>query len=758
MSKPAAIATGGRHSTDNLGADTQGAASHRAALRQFFARASQRVGVLAALRGAAVGMVVAACWEARRLMFSPTAGDTVGRAIANWPVAVATIVAGAGIGAAIEWTRARSRRNHIAEKVENGTNGAGNLLITAHELITSAFTPTAVTELVVIRAVRYANTLRVPQLFPSRLAVTWMVGGIVCAAALTMAGASWERGAVPSVAQTAAAVVSGDVTITNIDAMVTPPAYTKLATTTVRNPTRIDVLNGSAITLTVASRADSVIATTKSERRVLQRNGDGAFEFAFVGNEDGFVTLEPVTQGVQGSTRRLIGVSVHTDDMPRVRILDPTQDLIVPNANRTVNIRMSADDDFGVGSLKLRYTTVSGSGERFTFSEGEATVAVTRTSAKEWTARASLALETLLSDAGDLVVYRAVATDNRPGAVPVESDALIVELASPGGIAALGFSLDPDEDRYGLSQQMVILKTEKLIAKQASMTPPAVEEEARQLASEQRRVRAEFVFMMGGEFAQEVDAENSMGDLDETHEAESESDLSAGRMANRGRTSLLAAVRAMSRASSSLNTSQLAAALKSEKSALTLLQDAFARSRFLMRALSQREQLDMTRRLTGKMDSIARTRSPILTAELDAKHSALRSVLADLMVASAAPSREPTVFVGLAERLLQVDASSPPAQRIAAQLDRAGAALAASNRAKGGPATGVPTVRVLLDSAATGLTNMLRSGARPTPLAPPPAELRQLQRELTSARGVGRATGSTTGSATSGTGRSGGPP
>jgi hypothetical protein len=113
------------------------------------------------------------------------------------------------------------------------------------------------------------------------------------------------------------------------------------------------------------------------------------------------------------------------------------------------------------------------------------------------------------------------------------------------------------EDRYALSQQMVILKTEKLIAKRATMPAAALAEEAAQLAGEQRRVRAEFVFMMGGEFAQEVTGEDASGDLDETHEAESEGELADGRMANKGRASLLAAVRAMSRAAVALTVADL---------------------------------------------------------------------------------------------------------------------------------------------------------------------------------------------------------
>ena len=299
---------------------------------------------------------------------------------------------------------------------------------------------------------------------------------------------------------------------------------------------------------------------------------------------------------------------MRTDQAPRVQIVEPTRDLMVPDAKRTLSVRIEADDDMAVQSLHLRYTKVSGSGERFTFSEGDVPVRIVRNSATRWSAQAPWRSNRCCRNRAIWWFIAPLSPIRDRDHHPVESDALIAELASPGGVAALGFSLDPDEDRYGLSQQMVILKTEKLLARQKSMSAEAVTDEAMQLATEQRRVRAEFVFMMGGEFAQEISADNSMGDLDETHEAESESDLSAGRMANRGRSALLAAVRAMSRASSALTSSNVASALASEKTALKQLQEAFARSRFLMRALSQREQLDLTRRLTGRLDSIARGR------------------------------------------------------------------------------------------------------------------------------------------------------
>jgi len=445
-------------------------------------------------------------------------------------------------------------------------------------------------------------------------------------------------------------------------------------------------------------------------------------------------------------------MTVRTDEAPHVRIVAPARDLIVPDRNRTLDVRLEADDDLAVGSLRLHYTKVSGSGERFTFSEGDVPVSITRTAAAQWSARAALALAPLLAEPGDLVVYRAIATDSRPGSPAVESDAFIAELAAPGGMAALGFSLDPDEDRYAVSQQMVILKTERLLARRATMPASVLADSAAQIAGEQRRVRAEFVFMMGGEFAQEATGELGSTDLDETQEAESEGDLAAGRMGNRGRVALLSAVRAMSRAAVSLTVADLAAALPLEKTALTQLQEAFARSRFLMRALSQREQLDMSRRLTGRLDSTARGHAPVPAGEPDSTRDAWRALLGDVVRLASPSSFERSTFERsaidrptidrpaidrpaidraqaslLAERVLRLDASSPSAQRVAAHLSAAGSAGASA-----------PRVQALLDSAATAMTALLRARLRPSAPTTGTRDARRLQSALDAASGTSR--------------------
>ena len=76
---------------------------------------------------------------------------------------------------------------------------------------------------------------------------------------------------------------------------------------------------------------------------------------------------------------------------------------------------------------------------------------------------------------------------------------------------------------------MLIVKTERLHRRRASMPAADSTEAALNLAVEQRMIRAEFVFMLGGEVE------------DEEVEAEQSTELQAGRLQNRGQRDLRAA-------------------------------------------------------------------------------------------------------------------------------------------------------------------------------------------------------------------------
>ena len=232
----------------------------------------------------------------------------------------------------------------------------------------------------------------------------------------------------------------------------------------------------------------------------------------------------------------MMPVVVSPDALPAVRLTAPGRDLVYAGGNPRIAFDARATDDFGLRSLALRYTKVTGSGENFEFQEGEIPLTVTPASAREWTGRASRSLADLNLKDGDMLVYRAVAADARPGDGSASSDAFFIEISKLGVAAGDAFTLPEEESKYALSQQMLIVKTERLQQKRASLSADDLAEQALNLAVEQRMIRAEFVFMLGGEIN------------DEEVEAEQSVELQAGRLQNRGQRDLRAATIAMSQA------------------------------------------------------------------------------------------------------------------------------------------------------------------------------------------------------------------
>jgi hypothetical protein len=477
--------------------------------------------------------------------------------------------------------------------------------------------------------------------------------------------------------------------------------------TTVLDPSRIEALAASRIEVSVEATASSVNLETLSGTRPMQRS-DGFFTAALTAESDGFLAIEPRDSTGAAGVRQLIGLGVTPDRPPRVSLTSPGRDLFFSTVPDTIPVVISADDDLALGSVRLRYTAVSGSGERFTFTERDVPVGVTASSARSWTARGTWRLEELGLAPGDLVVYRAVATDRRPGAASVESESYVLEVVTPGAIAAEGFAADDQRDRYAVSQQMVILKTERLMARKASMAADAVSDETRQLAAEQRQVRAEFVFMMGGEVEDLAAEAAGTLELNEVAEAEAESDLLAGRLQNRGRVDMLRAIRAMSRASSALTDANLDQALQSERSALENLMRAFARSRFILRALTQRERIDLERRLSGSLSLTAGLSGPAATPMPDERTVALRRLLADVAAMSSGDSTtyRAARATNAALELLRADPGSDTLRALVADVQEVAAQV------RGRPAL---DVRRRIDSLVTQVSALVTGSL---PVAP----------------------------------------
>jgi hypothetical protein len=256
-----------------------------------------------------------------------------------------------------------------------------------------------------------------------------------------------------------------------------------------------------------------------------------------------------------------------------------------------------------------------------------------------------------------------------------------VEIAGPGDVPLEGVEMPPEKERYALSQAMIVLKLERLQARERTLTRDALAEETANIAAEQRAVRANFIFLLGGEVE------------DEEVEAEHSHEISEGRFANQARKEIVTATVLMGQVEKALAAVSTREALPPARAAVKALQRAFGHSRYLLRALPSRVRIDPARRLSGDIASATNWNRALAPQSPDAITEAARAALTDLIATSAAlndranDAAMTAALRGLGERILAAAAGAadlqPAAKEVAAardalasgQIDAARAAL-----------------------------------------------------------------------------------
>jgi Domain of unknown function (DUF4175) len=634
--------------------------------------------------------VVAAATRRARLMALAEA--------ALWGIALAAASYAAGVlafTAMLAWRWRKTRHSSIVRALERVQPAARNLFITADEVDRDLLTvKPAIRARVLADAAAMAEGVVSRDLFPAAPIALAVLAGVV---AWTLVGtADWWRhareragSASTSPSSTAPAVAPR----LRVQVTIEPPQYTGQARSTLDDPDEIHAVEGATAVLAIESMATVITLDHDGQVRTLERARSGLFSDRLALTRTGYVLVAAGSEA-----RRMMPVVVAADALPSVRITAPGRDLIYAGGNPRLGFEAHATDDFGLRSLALRYTIVSGSGEQFDFKDGDIPLTVTQSGPRDWTGTATRALADFNLKEGDILVYRAVAADGRPGGGTTSSDAFFVEISRLGVAAGDGFTLPEEDTRYALSQQMLILKTEKLHQRRNAMTRDELTGAALGLAVEQRMIRAEFVFMLGGEVE------------DEEVEAEQSSDLQAGRLENRGQRDVRAATIAMSQAEKALTGTDTAAALVAERAAVAALQRAFSRERYLLRALASRTRLDPARRLTGDLSSAADWRRTPGAPPDDRRTALLEDLLRGIAALTAAGEEgvavRPRTRV-LAEEAIRIDPAAETLRQVASALQRAADAADSAS------------VRQALAEAATAASSEARRAFAGAPAAVP---------------------------------------
>ncbi len=538
-------------------------------------------------------------------------------------------VLGAAVVMVSQW---RINAASVAKTIEARDSTLDNLIITAAELsaqprpvqaeIRDAIFTQAENRIATVDPARV-----VPLAQPAGVAVAVIFGCVL----LVSVSDRTERVMPGGIGSTSQTPTAGAISV-----RITPPAYTARPTEVLTDPVQVTAIAGSRVRV-------------ESESRVLRE---------WVAVESAGLELRV------GNDRpaRFLSVIVVPDAPPSVGINEPGRDTALATGTGTLTIGLDGRDDLGLAALALRFTKVSGGGENVAFTEGAIPIAIERVSAREWRGRARWPLDGLALAEGDVVVYRAVARDANPAGTPVQSDAFLVEIGRSSEIVSAGFALPTDERKYAISQQMVIYKTEQLIAR---LRPPSPQrgsgatgsgrpegwlEQSRLIGMEQRMVRAEVVFLSGGDVQDEVE------------EAAHSHELAEGRLENRGRAEMVRAINFMSRAEAQLNDGRAEEALVFERQALASLERALDRRRFFLRTLPDRSRIDTTRRLTADRRDAGSWVRDRAAAAMPSAIERQREVMRELVSAAAGT---PAMDASLAARVAAIDPASPELRKAA---------------------------------------------------------------------------------------------
>ena len=404
-------------------------------------------------------------------------------------------------------------------------------------------------------------------------------------------------------------------------AIVTPPAYARLPSDTLSEPTTIAALVGSELVFEgrVSSRS------TMPRQATVLRLGDRT------------VALEP-----------------RADSAPHVVLEVPAHDSVLPGISGRVQLSATARDGIGIKSGWFELIVSSGSGESFSFRSA----ALGRTSsdgAHELHLATVLRLDTLGLKPGDVLHVRAVARDANPAsdAEPGSSETrtLRVLRAGDGDSLAVEAAPPPDVGQGEVSERMLIMLTETLVKQERTVAQPTRLTESRSIGRDQSRLRkrvGQIIFMRltgapGGddeEAAAQADTVSpaeallrAAGAGEATEEAEGGPIIGINRP-------LLEAYNAMWDAERRLSIGEPREALPPMRVALAAIQRARAAERLYLRGRPPTVTLDIARiRLTGKREGIdpsARAPRTDAIADMLARQARFHRVLKLLHVDRAA--------------------------------------------------------------------------------------------------------------------------
>ena len=270
-------------------------------------------------------------------------------------------------------------------------------------------------------------------------------------------------------------------------ATIRAPAYAGGKVTHIDDPTSIDALVASLITISGAGDAAAVSAAADSApQRVISSDDGWAVTLT--------MPARPAVLRFHSSSgrERLVVLAPIADAPPAVTLVLPMRDTVVRAAIGALPLRAQLRDDIGLRDAAFEIIVSSGQDESFTFRT--ATLAhVALGGQTEGVLATSLRLDSLALKPGDVLQLRAVARDGNTATGPGfgTSETRALRVARVGEYDSVSVETAPPGDPEGqvLSQRMLITLTETLDKRRPRLDHSALLDESRRIAADQTRLR-----------------------------------------------------------------------------------------------------------------------------------------------------------------------------------------------------------------------------------------------------------------------------
>ena len=367
--------------------------------------------------------------------------------------------------------------------------------------------------------------LPVPELrpaWPARTIATASAGAIL----LALFGLAWTGstpGLAPERLQPATSVhaATDGTLLTAISLEVTPPVYTGLPVRAERQlGTRAPAGSSLAWRLQFDPEPRAVQLETHDGQRIRLERVDGEWRAALT--LDASLLYRVVVEGAPPTDASLHRLDAITDQPPRVRILEPDQNVVLAEPGQSKwTLLFEAVDDYGLGDAGLWLTLAQGSGELVEFTELRRDIEGAGDATRRRYAP-SLDLEALGIGPGDDLVVRLEVADNRAPEPQLSRSASVVLRWPPPAMGAVeGFDglMQRTLPAYFRSQRQIIIDTEQLLAGQAELSPQEFMARSGAIGADQQQLRLRYGQFMGEEAESGDPADGHDHDHDHDHHA-----------------------------------------------------------------------------------------------------------------------------------------------------------------------------------------------------------------------------------------------